>query len=218
LNEIKVFSFDPNDGTRQKNLLVVYSSEFAKFLSDGSTSASASAEVSQASDSIRQKVNEKIQMIEKSPTSYIGTITDITDTNVQIKDPDGEIQQISIDKEQTDFIKTIDTTKEITASDLAIGDFIVAMGLKNGNKVLDGKRIIVTEQFKSSPRTAIYGTITDITKKIVTIKDNSDKETKLTFGTSWDGPEISELATSDKVVVTGELKDSTFNVELVKKI
>lgn len=219
LNEIKVFSFDVNDGVRQKDLLVVYSSEFAKFLSDGSTtSASGSAEVSTSTDSVRQKVNEKISLIEKSPTAYIGTVTDITDSNIQIKDQNGEIQQIATDKDQTDYVKNIDTAKTIESTDLAIGDFVIAMGLKNGNKVLDGKRIVVTEPFKSSTRTAIFGSITDITKKVVTLKDNSEKETSVTFGTNWDGPEISELKAGDKIIVTGEIKDSTFNVSLVKKV
>ncbi len=219
LNEIKIFSFDINDGARQKDLLVVYSSEFAKFLTDNSSSsASTSAETKEATDSVRQKVNEKIQAIEKSPTAYIGTITDITDANIQIKDLGGEIQQIAIDKDQTDFVKNIDTAKVIESTDLAIGDSVIAMGLKNGNKVLDGKRIIVTTVFKSSARTAVFGEVSDITKNVVTLKDNSEKETTLSFGTSWDGPEVTELKVGDKTVVVGVVKDTNLSVFLIKKI
>jgi len=218
LNEIKVFSFDPNDGAREKSILVVYSSEFAKFLDNESTSASPSAETKEATDAVRQKVNEKISMIEKSPTAYIGTVTDITDANIQIKDQEGEIKQIAIDKDLTDFVKNIDTPKTIESTDVAIGDFVIAMGLKNGNKVLDGKRIIVSTAFKPSARTATFGTITVVDKKLVTVKDNSEKETILSFGTSWTGPEISELKEGDKVVAVGETKDENLIVFLIKKL
>ena len=217
LNEIKVFTFDKNGASKQKNLLLVYSSEFAKYSKE--SQATGSAEVKNASDSVRAKVDEKIEEAKSSPTSYIGAITDITDTNIQLRSLTGDIEQISFDKDTTDFIKTTnDTTKAISAKDLAIGDFIIAMGTRDGNKILTGKRILVTDPYKESARTAILGTISKIEKKVVTIKDKDEKETAVTFGTTWEGPELKELKVEDKIIVIGEQKETAFTASLVKKI
>ena len=214
LNEIKVFSFDKDGGSREKSVLVIYSSEFSKYLSKPAT-ASESAEV--ATDSVRQKVNQKIEMIEKSPTAYVGTITDKTGTTIQIKNLEGEIKQISIDEEATDFVKIIDTTKTIESTDLAIGDFIIAMGLRNGNKILDAKRILVTTAYKPSARKALMGNIQK-DKATISLKPSSGALAELKFGTNWDGPELSELNAGDKVIAIGDLTDSVLSISLVKKI
>lgn len=218
LNEIKVFSFDTSGTQKEGSVLVVFSTEFAKYLTDETTkTGTSSAETQSASDSVRQKVAEKIEKIEKSPTAYIGVVTDITDTNIQIKDSLGEIEQIAIEKDTTDFIKTIGATKKVEFKDLAIGDYIIAMGLKNGNKVLDGKRILVTTPFKSSARTVKLGTTTKDKTNVVTLKDKDNTFT-LKFGTNWVGPEISELTETDKYMVIGELKDFNLTVSMIKKI
>jgi len=217
LNEVKVFTFDKDGSSKQKKLLLVYSSEFAKYSKEATPSATTKTET--ATDSVRAKVDAKIEEAKSSPTSYIGAITDITDTNIQLKSFSGDIEQISFDKDSTDFIKTTnDTVKTISAKDLAIGDFIIAMGTRDGNKILTGKRILVTDSYKESTRTAIFATISKIEKKVVTVKDKDGKETALTFGTDWEGPELKELKVEDKIIVIGELKDTGLTVSLVKKI
>lgn len=215
LNEIKVVSFDKDGQDREKDILIVYSSEFAKYLNTPET-ASPSAKVETASDSVRQKVNQKIEMIEKSPIAYIGAITDKTDATIQIKNLQGEIEQISINKDTTDFIKTIDTTKQIESTDLAIGDFVIAMGFRDGNKILDAKRVLVTTAFKSSSRTIKAGTLTKEGIKVI-LKEKGNA-IALKFGSSWDGPEISELTETEKYIVIGDLKDNILTVSLIKKI
>lgn len=217
LNEIKIFVFDKNGASKEKKLFLVYSSEFAKYQKEATASASTKTET--ASDSVRAKVDEKIQEAKTSPTSYIGAITDITDTNIQLKSFNGDIEQVSFDKEITDFIKsTNDTTKTISAKDLAIGDFIIAMGTRDGNKILTGKRILVTDPYKESTRTAVLGTISKIENKTITIKGKDDKETSLTFGTKWDGPELKELKEKDKIIAIGESKNTAISISLIKKI
>ena len=66
-----------------------------------------------SSDSIRQKVQEKIQEALKNPKAYIGTITDKTDTGLQIKATSGDIQQISLDPTNASFVKVDKASKSI---------------------------------------------------------------------------------------------------------
>ncbi|MCJ7805704.1 hypothetical protein MUP46_03625 [Patescibacteria group bacterium] len=148
-NQIIVSAVDPQGAIAQQKLLVVFSTEFAKNLIQATPSATPDSTSTTASDSVREKVQEKIEKALQNPKAYIGTVTDIAELTVQIKTSTGEIEQISVDKDQITIIKTTgQTTREIKFADMAIGDFVVAMGFKNGNNVLAAKRILVTDAIK----------------------------------------------------------------------
>lgn len=141
VNQLIISAFTENGNAISAKLVLVYSSEFAKAINTPPSSPVAAA--STASDSIREKVQQKVDEALKKPKAFIGTITDISENTLQIKTDTGEIKQSSVSSD-TVFVKIDKTTKEIKFSDVAIGDFIVAMGLKNGDAVLEAKRIIIT--------------------------------------------------------------------------
>jgi len=95
------------------------------------------------SSSIEEAVSEKIDRAKNMPKAYFGTITDISEGSIQIRSQEGEIRQTAVNSETT-YANIVKATKEISFSDLAIGDFIVAMGLTDGNQILEAKRILVT--------------------------------------------------------------------------
>ncbi len=95
------------------------------------------------SSSIEEAVSEKIDRAKNMPKAYFGTITDISEGSIQIRSQEGEISQTAVNSETT-YANIVKATKEISFSDLAIGDFIVAMGLTDGNQILEAKRILVT--------------------------------------------------------------------------
>ena len=140
LNEIIIKAFDVNGDFSEIKLKLVYSSEFAKYMNSTEEEKTATDEA----DSIRMKVEEKLANALKNPKAYLGTITDISKSTYQIKNPKGEIEQLSF-AEDTTFAKVDKITKVITSEDVAIGDSIIAMGFKNGNEVLEAKRILVTD-------------------------------------------------------------------------
>ncbi|OGM24553.1 hypothetical protein A2627_03455 [Candidatus Woesebacteria bacterium RIFCSPHIGHO2_01_FULL_39_28] len=174
VNQIKIISFDKDGQKTEKNLNLVYSSEFSKTSATGSPPPSPAVT---GADSVREKVKEKVEEKLKNPKAYIGTITDITATTVQIRSSAGEIQQVSVDKDLTTFIE-IDknkVSKEVKFTDLAIGDFIVAMGYKNGNEVLAARRVIITPVIKLTERTAVYGTVLTNAKNKITTKNTGSQ-------------------------------------------
>lgn len=171
LNEIIVKAFDQNGDSVDTKIKLVYSSEFAKYMGDSNEEKIATDEA----DSVRLKVEEKIANALKNPKAYIGTITDISKLTYQIKNQKGEIQQLSF-TEDTSFVKVDKTAKTITANDVAIGDSIIAMGFKNGNEVLQAKRILVTELSEDSLRNIYLGKITNTTKSEVTITKLAGQE------------------------------------------
>lgn len=179
INKIILKTFGDDKTCGEETLTVIFSSEFSKY----QTQKEETQEQVSASDSnsVRQKVEEKVQNAANKAVAFVGTVTDISENALQIKNDAGEIQQIST-SEETSFVKIDKTQKTIKFEDLAIGDFIVAMGFKNGSEVLSSKRILVEEAPEETSRKIFSGNIKEIIKKdiVFSIMPDSEDKTVLT--------------------------------------
>ncbi len=172
---------------------------------------------------IRDNVQKKVEEARTIPFAYIGTVTDIAEQTIQInkfifnktKEDTGEIQQVSVDEENTVFVKIIKNTTSVKFSDLAIGDFIVAMGYKNGNSVLKGERILITTAVEPTTRKTVFGEPFEIAKKSLTLTAASGKEWAVEFGTKWVGPELSEIEEGDKIMVVGTAEGNALDARFL---
>lgn len=80
---------------------------------------------------------------QKLPTSYIGTVTDVTGSAIQIKSNKNEIMQITA-SEEVSVTNTRDTPNKIAKlTDVAIGDVIAGLGYTNSSQVLEASRILI---------------------------------------------------------------------------
>jgi hypothetical protein len=171
VNQIKVTAFEASGRTSATQVLVVYSSSFRE-----KTLPTDSPNASDTSD-IRAKVAEDVANTINRPKAYIGTVTDITDSTVQIKTMGSEIKQISASAESTTVINSKGTTqKTVKTTDIAIGDFIVAMGYVNGNSVLVAQRILVTNPVTEPKITVNIAKVASATKKVLTVNTVSDNK------------------------------------------
>lgn len=211
VNQMVITAFDENLNSTNTNLDLIYSSEFP--IAQASPSAEAN---SAATDSVRQKVQEKVNAASNIPYAYIGTVTDISETTIQIKNDSGDIQQIQTADDTTYVNTTGSSAKSVSFKDVAIGDFITAMGYVNQTNVLDSKRILVMEALTSPDRVAYLGQISTIEGKTVTLK-TKDKDVDITFPKTWKGPEISELNEGDNLiaVVTSDTGKNTVRTIVV---
>lgn len=169
INQIKITAFDSVGSQSVEKVLVVYSSSFEEKESQV-TPTNSSTE-----SAIRAKVEEKVKEAMNKPKAYIGVVTDIADSTIQIKTTESQIQQISIKNSDVTVIKTGGTTasptqKAVKLTDIAIGDFIVAMGYVNSNSVLAAQRILITDPIKDSALESNFGKITSLAKKVLTVK------------------------------------------------
>ncbi len=221
VNEIKISAFDEKGPLAEKTILIVYSTKFAVSSEEESPEQETATGPSEL---ISERVQEKVEQARKLARAYIGTVTEISESTIQInkftldeeKIDKGEIQQISIDEEETTFLKITETSKEIEFSDVAIGDFIIAMGFKNENDVLEGKRALIVTPIKPSNRQAIYGRITELSIKELKVKQlQNDEEWLLEFGKKWVGPELDELNEEDKIICVGLSDDKTLEVRTI---
>lgn len=167
--------------------------------------------------SVREKVKEKVETVRKNPKAYIGSVTDKTQDSIQIKNSKGEIQFVSINPDEVDFVKSTNKSTAIKFNDVAIGDYVIAMGYRNGNSVLTTKRLIVTTE-STSERKIVYGTIKKIEKKEITVFDKNNQEFTFTFPKTWKGPEIKELSENDTLVLVAIAKDDKESIRTIELI
>jgi hypothetical protein len=195
-----------------KKFYVVYSSEFKNYLDTDSESEEINA--TESADTVRERLKEKVSVKSLKTTSYVGTITDISSGTIQIKSVQGDIKQMSL-SDDTSFINTLKKNVEVKATDLAIGDYIVAMGFVNGNKVLDSKRILISEPVIKNNFETVFGTISATSKTKITIDRDNGEVLEITLPKKWVGPNISEIEEGQKIVTVGEMKEEIFTLRTI---
>lgn len=189
-------------------------STFAQEEMDDSTESAQTEEI----NSIREKVQEKIEQVRSNPKAYLGTVTDITEETIQIKGGAEEILQISVDEENTNFVNIGKKTTTVNFEDVAIGDYIVAMGFENGNGVLEAKRVLITPPIEPVARTILLGKVTEIDGKTLYLTDGEQEEYILEFPRRWKGPETKEFEESMTVIAVFESDEDELTIRTIEII
>ena len=180
VNRIGITAFDPKGAQSVQKVLVVYSSVFQL-----NTIAPSAPQGSATGDTaIMEKVAEKVAAALDRPKAYLGVVTDITNTTIEIKSPESQIEQIAIGASGIAVVNTKGTTSKIVKlTDIAIGDFIVAMGYVNGDSVLKAQRILITDPLENTSLSLSIGKVTKTTVRSLTVADAiNGEETIVTPG------------------------------------
>lgn len=149
--------------------------------------------------------------VETKSKAYVGTITDISSGTIQIKTIKGDIGQMST-SDETIYINTLKKNAEVKSTDLAIGDYIVAMGSVNGNgvisnsKVLHSKRILIT-----SPLTKNAIEV----EKIKIEKLSKTKINEINLPKKWKGPNVSDLEVEQEIYIVGTKENDIFSLRTI---
>lgn len=184
-----------------KKFLIVYSSEFEKYLNTEEEQQTSTDEAK----TLREQIVDKLSDKNKKGTFYLGTITDISSGTIQIKGKNGEILQSSV-SDDTTYINTLKKNAEVKITDLAIGDYIVEMGFKGNNKVLEAKRILVTSPLTESKIESRKFVIESITKT---------KINDITLPKTWVGPNIKELEAGKEIITVGTKEGETYTLRTI---
>lgn len=178
-NEITVVAYNEEGAEERQTLTVVYSTEFPQtsglFVKPTYAQEEATPETSQEND-VRNRVREKIENLLKKPRAVIGTLSEISDSTLEIKDRKGDLRMAATGDE-TVFVRVAKGKRsEIEFKDLVLGDFIIAMGFKNGNDVLEAKRVITFDKSPITKRHAAYGVVQSNEEGTLTIKHPKTNE------------------------------------------
>lgn len=223
LNEIIVSVIALEGDFTSETLNLVYSTQFVPKTDQGEEEGS---QATDAASQIRENVQQKIKEASSNPLSYIGTITDITENTIQISNIDDEIQQISVSQEETDFVKVTKTSTKIAFSDIAIGDYIIAMGYVNGDEVLEASRALITTELEENKLGLVTGLVTQAERNELVIKTlNTNEEFTVepirnVNVTALSDNEIiasifSDIEGGSKIVVSGELDGNTIEARSI---
>lgn len=149
-----------------------------------------------ATDEVRERVRKKIENLVKKPRAVVGTLAEITDSTLEITVKGGKQAMVATSKE-TSYVRVSKGKRaEIKFEELVIGDFVVAMGYRNGNNVLEARRVIAYDKSPLSARRVVYGIVESNEKGVLTIKHPKT-------GNSW------KIKTTSKTKVTRK-KDGGF--------
>lgn len=210
MNFLKAMTVSSRGEVASQKIIAVYSSSFQT-----SAASSATPEADMA-----KVVAQKLAIAQNPPKSYIGTVTDIIDSTIQIKSLDSQIQQIETDKNSVTVVNTKGTSnKSVKLTDIAIGDFIIAMGYVDGQDVLDVQRILIADSLSANDITLTLGTVKSVTSKSITVTPKvggdaitftPDKNTSLTSYTNGKTKSIklASFSASDSVIIVSDVTGS----------
>jgi len=185
----------------EKKFLIVYSSEFEKYLNLEEEQQTSTDEAK----TLREQIVDKLSSKNEKGTFYLGTITDISSGTIQIKGKNGEILQSSVSNDTT-YINTLKKNAEVKITDLAIGDYIVEMGFKGNNKVLEAKRILVTSPLTENKLE---------TRKFVIESLTKTKINDITLPKTWVGPNVKELEVGKEIITVGTKEGETYTLRTI---
>ncbi|MBU0619030.1 hypothetical protein KKD62_02215 [Patescibacteria group bacterium] len=172
----------------------------------------------EASDEVKEKIKErleenvdedvdKVKSLVDDQTSQLvkrgfpGKLKNITTDTLLIEIAD-EVKQASF-SEETVFVKS-PGNNQLNPEDLAVGDFIIAMGFLNDTGVLESKRVVVTTEPKPAPaRQLLWGKVKEIDNQTIVFNDHeitlaSSKNLKIK---GIEEPEIEDINLEDKIYV-----------------
>lgn len=200
LNKIQITSFDNEGKTLEKLLTVIYSTTFASI-----TPASANGK----------------------PSAYVGVVTDKTGNSLQITEEKGSILLLSLDSEKVTVSK-INAGKQNDANyiDVAIGDYIAALGFVTSNDVLDTKQILLTGTPANFSRKSIRGAITKVTSKNIIVQNKEgaeyiiepSKTVLVTEGENQTKVSFSNLELDQTIIAIGSLSGRSMVAERIHSI
>lgn len=193
-----------NDGSFEKEIKLPSGLSEIKVLSFDVNNNNSEAKIKLVSDA---------DAVEKS-TSYIGTITDISSGNIQIKGSSGSILQVTAG-EDTKFINSLKKNAEVKETDLAIGDYIVAMGTLNSKKVLNSTKVVVGSPLVDTKIEIIAGKIDSISKTKLSILKNNNEIEELTLPKKWNGPDIKELEEGMNIYIVGNNDGKSYTLRTI---
>ena len=160
-NALNIYSVSADNQRSNISLELVYSSEAVQ---------------KETNEDVDKKVENKLEDVQNMPEFYQGTITDITDGGIQIKTKEGEIKQISYTTGNTTFAKIGKSTIKITLTDIALGDYITAMGYKEDNGLLNAFRILVTQPATPEGVKIFFGTVLNKNKTDILVSEKDSGE------------------------------------------
>lgn len=214
INKVQVNAYNAEGPLGEMEFTLFYVPNFSK---DEEVTASDEAEL----DPIRQKVQEKISNANNKLVAQFGLITDKTENGLQIKTKQDEIKQVIVNTEDVQIQNLLKTNQKTSFSDVAIGDYVAAIGKAENQSSLEGYFIYITENSTEDGLEAVSGEVTETLKKEIVIKNSVNAENTtvrpITGYRVWElnkeeltKATYNDIETTFKAFASGVIKDGVF--------
>jgi len=171
--------------------------------------------VGQSVDKVKGLVEE--ELANRKKRAFFGQLKNLAADTLTIESNEN-IYQASF-SDQTNFVKLPGRTS-LTADDLTIGDFMIAMGFLNDNDVLETRRVVVSSKPDPAPaRQLFWGEIREIDEETIVFDDQeiellSEEMLKIK---NVEEPSLEKVELGDKIYVLASI-DNDGKIKKVKKI
>lgn len=177
------------------------------------------ASASSIRDLVREKVKEKLDITNKKPKAVAGKLKQITDLNIEIISTDNKTSFASVSEDTLYFRVTNGKKKEIKFEELALDDFVVAMGYKNSKDVLETKRLVAYDKTPEAVKSVMQGKVKTATKSLITISDKAGRiwkikvsgKTEISSRDEAEDTKITDVGENDSIIVVGTVTGDTLN-------
>ncbi len=211
LNRLVVAAIDEGGKMTQNTLDVVYSSVFAPI------------EIQETATDSSDKPDDDEASEDTNPTKVsMGTITDITDNTIQISTNLDKIDLVSVDEENTDFVKS---GESIPYEEIAIGDYVIAMGNRGDNEVLQSSRMLVIDKPQDLMRKIFYGNVLEPGRRFITLDFGSGEKISVNTSTDLrvlDGKdeeiEMEDIVEGDVIACSGVIDEGELYARIIQVI
>lgn len=125
-----------------------------------------------------------LSVTDTAPTALVGTLESVANGTLTIKTKTG-VSLASVN-DDTAYVR-LPKSETIAFEDVAIGDYVIAMGFVNGSEVLEAERVVVSSTPPTpSTKQSLVGTVIAINQKTdtLTITSPTGSETDVTFDDS----------------------------------
>lgn len=154
--------------------------------------------------------NEKVEAI-------IGTITDISGDSLQIRTDKGLIQQVSINSDAKIY-NELKNNQTIKQTDLAIGDFILAIGTVNTNKILAASELGITKKATQLDLKVFVGKYNWKMNNKLSITVDNDQNVEVILPKKWEGPDIKDLDENEEIIVIATENNNVSTLRSIFKV
>lgn len=174
-----------------------------------------------ASSAVREKVRQQIENMVKKPKAVIGSLNQITDSTLVIKTMSEKTVQVATSAETKYARFTKGKKSDIKFEDLTLGEFSVAMGFRNGNEIVEAKRVLVYDASPFVKKQVLNGRVTEFAKNKITLErtGNNEKWTVILSSTTgivrkslskgMEEIDSSDIEIGDNIIAAGSLDEKT---------
>lgn len=179
-------------------------------------------------DNLRERVEERLAQLSQKPRAFVGKIAQITDGSLMLTTRTGT-KQVKVTEDAIIIQVGAKGQKTVKPSDLALENFVIAMGVLEDKDTLSASRILMSTENPLEPRRPVYGVVQETGSGTLvvkhpkkdetwTIKFSSSTRVSAKVDTKIEKVNANTIEVGDRIIAVGSLVSGSVNTITAKLI